>query len=293
MIESVFPKYVMVQTSSLCNASCLFCPFPDTKDVLPQGVMSDDLFTKIIDECANYPHIERIMPYLMNEPLMDKKISERVTYIKGKNPNAWVHFLSNAALLNADIADKILKSSLDQICFSVYGINPGTYNKVMGLDFNKVVYNILEFKKKADALGKPKHYVMITFFKWEGLGEKEAASAIDFWQSQGVSDISVFDGPISRAGNAKHIKGPVKESVSGCNSIWTEDMFHILYNGDVVLCCMDWQREIVLGNVYKDSIYDIWHGEKYRKARRMVLGSEKSDANFICKRCESSLGSER
>lgn len=289
MIESAFPKYIMIQTSSVCNAACSFCPYPETKHLVPQGVMSEELFAKVTDECKNYPHIERIMPYLMNEPLTDKQIANRINIIKNNNPKAWVHFLSNAALLDAKMTDKILDSELDQICFSVYGINPDAYGKVMGLDFNKVLNNILHFKKEADKRGKPNHYVMITFFKWDFLGEKEAAEAISFWQKQGITEISVFDGPISRAGNVEKIQGPIKEKVCGCNSIWTEDMVHILYNGDVVLCCMDWKRETVVGNVLDDSIYDIWHSEKYRQLRSKVLGLAKSEPDFLCKRCESSL----
>lgn len=290
MIESVFPKYVMIQTSSLCNAACGFCPYPETKDVFSQGVMSDELFAKITDECSKYPHIERIMPYLMNEPLTDNKIAERINLIKKKNPNAWVHFLSNGALLDSKTSDKILNSSINQICFSVYGVNPKTYNKVMGLDMEKVIDNILNFVEKAKQAGKFKQYVMITFFKWEGLAEKEAQAAVEFWQSHGITEISVFDGPISRAGNVKNIKGPKKQKIKGCNSIWCDDMMHILYNGDVVLCCMDWRRTTVVGNVFKSSLYDIWHSAKYRTLREKVMGLVPSEEAFLCKSCESSYG---
>lgn len=291
MIESVFPKHIMIQTSSFCNAICGFCPYPETKDFFPQGVMNDALFEKIASECKEYSHITRIMPYLMNEPLTDKKIANRIDCLKSNNPDAWIHFLSNGALLNNNTADKILNSSLDQICFSVYGIDPSLYKRVMGLDLDLVISNILKFKEKADKAGKSQQYVMITFFKWQGLDASEAKKAVAFWREHGISEISVFDGPISRAGNVGSIAGPHKKKIAGCNSIWCDDMVHILYNGDVVLCCMDWRRSTVVGNVSENTIYEIWHSDRYRELREKVLGLKKSADDFLCKRCESSYGS--
>ncbi|PIU03006.1 MAG: radical SAM protein, partial [Candidatus Diapherotrites archaeon CG09_land_8_20_14_0_10_32_12] len=49
----------------------------------------------------------------------------------------------------------------------------------------------------------------------------------------------------------------------------------------------DWKREVVLGNVKTQSIYEIWNGRKYSKIRRMVNGKIEGPPNFICKRCEA------
>ena len=61
-MDSNFPKYVMIQTTSSCNGGCSFCPYPEIKDELTHGVMEDWLYKKIIDECSQY-RVERIMPY--------------------------------------------------------------------------------------------------------------------------------------------------------------------------------------------------------------------------------------
>jgi len=36
-----FPVKIQIQTVSPCNAACVMCPWPATRDVLPQGSMAD------------------------------------------------------------------------------------------------------------------------------------------------------------------------------------------------------------------------------------------------------------
>jgi radical SAM protein with 4Fe4S-binding SPASM domain len=80
-----------------------------------------------------------------------------------------------------------------------------------------------------------------------------------------------------------------KEKINGCGSIWRNEMIHITHNGDAALCCMDWRREIILGNLNQDTIQTIWNSEKRIGIERMVSGKIPSPENFICKRCEESL----
>ena len=63
----------------------------------------------------------------------------------------------------------------------------------------------------------------------------------------------------------------------------------ILSNGDVVACCMDWRREEVLGNIYKDPIYKIWHSDKYNEFRAKVYRKAAAPDNFLCKRCSEAV----
>lgn len=44
--------------------------------------------------------------------------------------------------------------------------------------------------------------------------------------------------------------------------------FAILWNGDFTICCEDYDGELVLGNVTKTSIMDIWMGEKAQRIRK-------------------------
>jgi len=277
----------MIQTTSYCNADCIICPYSGLSKKQPQGVMDLMTYKKIIDEASNHD-VERILLYLMNEPLMDKDIVSKINYAKEKNPKAIVHIVSNSSLLNEKLSMDLINSKLDYIEFSVLAHRKETYKKTMNLNFDKTMKEILDFIKIARMQNKGDDYIHIKITRTPGLlSNEEKDEMINFWRNVGIKNINYFDMPTNRAGNVSFLPKVKHNSVKGCESIWANEMIHILYNGDVILCCMDWKREIVLGNVKKESIYQIWNGEKYKKIRKMVNGKIESPPNFICKRCEA------
>jgi radical SAM protein with 4Fe4S-binding SPASM domain len=56
------------------------------------------------------------------------------------------------------------------------------------------------------------------------------------------------------------------------------------WNGDVVLCCDDWNHREVLGNLKEKSIEDIWFGDRLKQIREMHL-KEEFDKVPICHAC--------
>ncbi len=106
-----FPKYLSIQTTSLCNASCIFCPYKDIKNLFPTKIMGMDLYKKIIDECAYHKDlVKRIILYMNNEPLTDPYLIERINYAKDKLPKSEIHILTNGLLLTERMSEQILNS---------------------------------------------------------------------------------------------------------------------------------------------------------------------------------------
>lgn len=272
----------MLQTTTLCNASCSFCPYPQM--TYPKEEMAESLFQKIIAECRNeYSHIDTIIPYLMNEPLCDSRITDKIWRIKEQVPETGCHILTNGSLLNDKTADKIIHSPIDWVGISVFGITSSGYEKAMGLSFKKVKPLIDKFVRKA-LLIRGSDFIEITFFLWGDINKKDAELAKDYWQELGVKRFSISESGISRAGNIRDIKSPSHKAVKNCSSIWTNESIHILSNGDIVPCCMDWQRTTILGNIQENSIRDIWNSAEYNSFR-IKQRSGNSD-KLICLKCE-------
>lgn len=284
--DLVFPSYFSIQTTSLCNASCIFCPYKDIKDLFPHKIMDMNLCKKIIDECSNYKNIEKIILYMNNEPLTDPNLIERINYAKEKIPWASVHILTNGLLLTEKMSEKLINSKLDWIGISFHGIRKETIEKSMGMPFEVSFKGILNLIEKAKKKRDIKEFIMITFLKHKYLTDNEKEETMNFWKDKGIERISYFDGPISRTGNVEDLpKVYHKEKIIGCKSIWADEMLHIVENGKVVLCCMDWRREVILGDLNKQSIYDVWNGER-KEIWEMVRGKEEMPDNFLCRRCE-------
>lgn len=282
-----YPKYLSIQTTSFCNAKCVFCPNDDLKPLFAPQVMEEALFKKIIDECSSYPGIERIILYLNNEPLTDVNIVERINYAKKTVPWASVHILTNGFLLDEKMQDALINSKLDWIGISMQGIKKETVEAAMGIDYDIVFPRVLEFIKKAKKKRDPENFIMVTFLKHKYMSLAEYKEAVSFWKGQGVSRISSFEGPVSRAGNVNSLPKVAHPRVSGCNSIWANEMIHIVENGDVILCCMDWKREVILGNLNSEKIHEVWNSSRYAQIRDKRDGNKISEDNFICKRCEA------
>src|SRR5918995_4259683 len=46
----MLPEIVQIESTNICNAKCTFCPRDEMHR--RQGIMSFDLFKKVVDECA-------------------------------------------------------------------------------------------------------------------------------------------------------------------------------------------------------------------------------------------------
>jgi len=49
------------------------------------------------------------------------------------------------------------------------------------------------------------------------------------------------------------------------------DGIYIGFDGSSILCCQDWKFEEVLGNINKQTLMEVWCGEKYGKKEGRVL----------------------
>ena len=65
---------------------------------------------------------------------------------------------------------------------------------------------------------------------------------------------------------------------------------HFLYNGQPILCCMDYTRETAFGPEGKSPLRELFDGDAFRGMIAKGCGRAESDPDFICKRCISPGG---
>jgi len=287
-----YPSQVMIQTTSRCNSACVICPYPLLEKNISHGQMGDALFASIIDEISGYPQLDRLMLYLMNEPLCDKKIISRISYARSKLPETEIYILTNGVNLTKEIGARLMDSGLSWIGISVHAMENQTYKKITGRDdFGKIKERISQFVKKAMEInGQDFVQVNITRVR-PYVSQEEFEKAGDYWRSLGLSRVDSDNGYISRAGNVEVFgHDPVdRERVVGCDTLWAYKMAHVLYDGTVIPCCMDWGKKVVFGNAAKTSLLDIWRGKK-RLEFLDDLGSGKSlSPDFLCRGCEDAI----
>jgi len=278
---------IQIQTQSGCNAACAFCPNKKTLSTLSHGRMDEALFRKIVDECvAHQP--SRISPYLMNEPLLDPDLPERIRYVASKKgPRTEVEINTNASKLEGDMARELLCCGLDAMSISFHGLSKESYEASMvGLSFDENLRRVNDFAALWRAAPEPKPEVRITMVRTK-LTEPETPRIRAYWAERGLK------ARIRPLGNRAHVS--VEEARLNPNA-WepfvscTElvRQAFIIYNGDAVLCCADWERSTVVGNLRERSLHEVWNGERYVEIRRRYFAGDLE--GLLCARCKRARG---
>ena len=74
--------------------------------------------------------------------------------------------------------------------------------------------------------------------------------------------------------NAEHSIQPLKQKLNDpCN--YPSYTFFLDYNGDVLMCSHDWGKKNILGNLKKQTLKDIWLGEKSVIARKKLISANR------------------
>jgi hypothetical protein len=91
---------------------------------------------------------------------------------------------------------------------------------------------------------------------------------------------------MSRAGNLANIRAPMRRagpiSCRSCGDSLDHNL--LLPNGDVVLCCMDYGLQHVLGNLLVSDYRELFEGEEFR---RVQAGLHDDSFDILCRYCEN------
>jgi radical SAM protein with 4Fe4S-binding SPASM domain len=80
-----------------------------------------------------------------------------------------------------------------------------------------------------------------------------------------------------------HLKSNTKKSYHLCPYPWT--MFTVTWNGDAVACCRDTRGRTVLGDVFNQTISEIWHSKEYQNLRLKLIEKKVTEI-AACKDCD-------
>lgn len=280
-----FPDRLHIQTHSWCNAGCIFCPYSRIAREKPMGRMSWELYTKIIDEASQY-NLQRCALLLMNEPLLDHDLPRKIRYAKDRFPERTeVMITSNGSVLSDEKIKGLIDSGLDRIKISIQGLDPAVYEYTMGkLQYDRTIEGVRRLIRAVRQSKSKKPRVVLSIVA-TGSNIKEVRRFKRYWRLRGVKATSViFE---NKAGNVELRGGEL--APAGLRSPQTcfrpFRTSYILWNGDVILCCSDWGREVILGNVQRQSIREIWHGNPANDVREAIRHWDLETLPPICRSC--------
>jgi len=269
-----FPAVVRIETTNACNARCVICPHQHMRR--PVERMDDALFGRIVDECAAW-RCREIHLHNFGEPLLDKRLEERVRYAKEKGI-AKVKIFSNGSLLTAERARGLIEAGLDEIKISFDGATREEFEAIRRpLQFDRVVGNVEHLVKVRDELGARMKIGVACCSTTDRQATMETlAKRVDDFSFGKIHNWASEGQPAGRTG----IRKP-------CARLWRT--FTVLASGDIALCCLDYDGQHVLGRLDgATTIREIFDSPAYREVRRQHRQARQAEI-ALCAQCSKAF----
>lgn len=277
-----FPKVVLIDTISYCNLRCSMCVH---KEMLrKKGVMSWGLFTKIIDEIAEFNKDIRVWMVFFGEALILKRkkptIFEMIAYAKSKGLTDVV-LNSNGNLLDNEAAKGLIESGLDAIYIGIDAFKPETYEKLrVGGSYEKTVKNVINLINLREQMNS-EHPVVYAQFVEMDINKDEKEDFIEFWNARNA--IAKIRPKVSWAGriNAPNLTLG-NEDRWPCH--WAMQTMSITDAGKVVTCAVDLDAQFIAGDINNQSLKEVWNG-RLKELRQLHISGRYDELPENCRSC--------
>lgn len=278
-----YPSAVSIETTGRCNAACNFCPHPGLER--NKGVMSDEMFEKIISDLEQIPkdHPLVITPGVVNEPFMDKKFFPRLQMINERLPQARLTLFSNMNVMPKDFETQIISiRNIDYINVSFNAANANEYEAVMKIKFDRTVKNL----KTLMSLNR-QHKIFkipVILSRVSDLTEADHRYASEvraiFSEFKEGEDYLFKVKNRTNWLNKLDIPSTEVPVLQPC-SAWYELYIHS--DGHVPHCCMDSDASFSIGHIMKNSVLEIYNGPQFKHLREKSVS--RGEAGFPCNQC--------
>ena len=270
-----------IENTTYCSANCVMCPREQI--TFEKGNMPQKLFMKSIKEVQEfYRKNNNEIKYLdfggMGEPLLDPELKLKMKWMKDNYPATKINLTTNAQLLKQK--SDILCEYVDVLKISNYGFSKASFESIHrgSLIYEEVKHNLEEFLN-IPLEKRPK--VIMSFLMLEQ-NQGEEWDWLEFWKSK-CEEIYIWK-PHNWAGAMGGLHNLNYAESRSCGRPGND--FAIRANGDVSICCWDFNRELSIGNISEMSFEDIYYGEKLRKIREMHDNRAFCKSGTICEVCD-------
>ena len=255
-------KNIYVEITNECNLACSFCPSHILK---LNEKMSMANFKIIIDKIKDYT--EGIYLHILGEPLLNKDIFDFINYAS--------RYLKVSLTTNGILINKYHREL----------INNNLY--IMNISL-QCIYQLKEeqrdnyFKLVRDLIIDPKRMVAVHLRIWN---DKIKNRELNEYILKKIEQYSLLSYPNVNLSLMDEFEWPDIEqnnySIGTCLGGKKQLAIHV--NGNVSLCCLDYQEKTIIGNIFQDDLEQILKNELYENA---LLGWQKDKPYFpLCQKC--------
>lgn len=288
------PVFMSVEPANVCNLRCPQCALGSGMIRPEARLMPMELFERIIDEAGG--SLLSLTFFFQGEPLMNSNLPRMIELAHQKG--IYTLCSTNAQLLDAGMAESLVKSGLDRLVVSMDGHTQQSYGKYrVGGEVNKVyeaLRHLADAKRNAASRTPVVELQCLYLSSTEGsidyfrknyrvLGaDIMSFKTAQFYDFEHGNELMPADESRSRykrtADGSYVLKGRLARHcfriVSGCVvDAW----------GVVRPCCFDKNPDYAYGSLRESSLTELWNGARAKKFRNAVMRHR--ETIDICRNC--------
>ena len=292
----MLPGTILMDTTNVCNARCPFCPlfvgeWQIDRRTRPAGVMSQDLFERIIGELSAWERNFTLVMSSNAEILQDPMLLERLGALRARDLAGSTVLLTNGQFLDGNAAAAILDAGISRIIVGFDGASREVYEAHrVRCNYDRVLSNIRGFVGMRRGHDN-KSVVELKFVRTRH-NEHEVAAAFDLFGGILDPDIDRFHDALAvdwsdgmgQTPDYYFVETAHGRRLTSCAYFETGMQIHS--DGRVAACCWDYNLTISsggLGDLNTSSLIDVW-----TSASRVLLRSKfkrDEDTPEKCKTC--------
>ncbi len=277
---------VHIENTNSCRYRCVMCPRDQHTRAL--GYMSIEDFTLTLQRLGSFDGHFHLHGF--GEPLLDRKLAQKVKILKTHFPNSKAHIFSTLGVrLQEDTFNQLADAGLDSIGVSLYGYTPQSYQAVHGYDGFALVKKNLQ--ALSIAMQRPQSHLHTTI----KLASDNIASTLpiasldkqpaftDWLQGLGFSILPW--GYVHNYGDGRTYNAPNPDKLCPVLNGMRKYILNITWDLNVIPCCYDFNASIIFGNLRTQTLEEIFDSPEYL---RFCLAHFTKDLSSypVCQNCE-------
>tara|TARA_B100001250_G_C19769918_1_gene776623 strand:- start:823 stop:1740 length:918 start_codon:yes stop_codon:yes gene_type:complete len=242
---------VEINATELCNRTCVFCPRHDPKVYPNRNLnMSTDVADKIATNLYNADYSGRLSFSGFGENLLNKEFDKVIYTMRSILHENWFECNTNGDILDVDYVIRLYDSGLDMLYINLYDGPEQADDFVKLMEDSNVP--VSRYQLRAHWVGAVEDY---------GLKLNNRSGVIN-WIDIDEDDVA---------------------NLVGSKCYYPFYKMFVDWNGDVLFCSNDWGREIIIGNIANQSLYDVWMCDKMKEIRSRLSIGDRSKSP--CNKC--------
>ena len=290
-----FPISMYIETVNRCMFRCTYCPMSVDgyeNEVGGFRTMSLSEFQKIAADIKAGGRLKVLRFYFMGEPLLNPELPAMITMASQMQLAERTELTTNGVLLNETTARALISSGLDYLRISISSVIQSRHEQVTQtrVKIEDIRNNIRRFRELRHELGYTKPFIYVklldpcdaaerdTFFDlYRDIADEAVVEDSMNWNS--YDDHNFMPADNAKTGNPT---GSAAQTTPKQVCPFPFYTLAVTVNGDVTVCCVDWNKATAVGNAFEEDLTSIWHGKRMREFRQMHITRNRKNNPSCC-----------